>query len=64
MSSLIFEFKKNKYKNIFGIINSPKQNNPYKLLLDSPNKYHSLNSKLHETLKFPKISQINKNKNI
>ena len=62
MSSLIFEFKKNKYKNIFGIINSPKQNNPIKSLLDSPNKYHSLHSKLHETLKLPKISQINKNK--
>ena len=56
MSSLIFDFKKNKYNNIFGIINSPKQCNPIKLLLNSPNKYHSL----HETLKFPKI--INKNK--
>ena len=46
MSSLLFEFKNKKYKNIFGILNSPKETNPIKLILDSPKKYNSLQKKL------------------
>ena len=63
MSSLLFEFKNKKYKNIFGILNSPKETNPIKLILDSPKKYNSLQKKLFETKKFPKIFQIEKNRN-
>ena len=62
MSSLLFDFKNKKYKNIFGILNSPKETNPIKLILDSPNKYNSLQKKLFETKKFPKIFQIEKNR--
>jgi serine/threonine protein phosphatase PrpC len=62
MSSILFEFKKNKNKNIFGTINSPKENNPIKLLLDLPNRNNSINNKLYDIKKYPKITQTEKNK--
>ena len=64
MSSLIFEFKKKNYKNIFGTINNSKEKKPIKLMIDSDNKYNSLQNKLYETKKFPKIFQIEKTKKL
>ncbi len=62
MSSIYFEFKKNKNKNIFGTINSSKENNPIKLLLDLPNKFNSNHNKIYDIKKYPKISQTEKNR--
>ena len=62
MSSIIFEFKKNKNKNIFGTINNSKENDPIKLLLDLSNKFNLNHNKLYNIKKYPKISQTEKNK--
>ena len=62
MSSLIYEFKKNKRKKSFDIYNSPKEKYPIKLILDTPDKINSLHNKLNEKQKVPKILQVEKNK--
>ena len=54
MSSLIFELKKNNHKDIFEIYNNPNEKNPIKLLIDSPNRFNSFQSKLKEEKKLEK----------
>ena len=58
---MIFEANKSNHKNKFEIHNSPQENTPIKLILDTPNKFNLFRNKLDESKNHLKLFQIERN---